>query len=154
MSTTLKRKANNAPMGGSDAKKPKADADITSFFGRPRTAPVPAASTVQTPATPLASMAAVAANAGTLATVSKFNKEKWAAGLTDEQRDLLRLEIDTLDASWLVHLKDDIVTREFLDLKRFLRREISAGKKIFPPQEDVYSWWVLLRVATTTESPL
>lgn len=63
------------------------------------------------------------------------------ATLTPEQKRLLQLEIDTLDESWLVHLKDEIVTKEFLDLKRFLEREYAAGKKIFPPKEDIYSWY-------------
>lgn len=62
------------------------------------------------------------------------------ASLTDEQRDLLKLEIDTLDESWLAQLKTEIVSKEFLDLKRFLNREAAAGKKIFPPREDIYSW--------------
>ncbi|KAH7155429.1 uracil-DNA glycosylase-like protein [Dactylonectria estremocensis] len=113
--STLKRKAASAANGG-DAKKPKANGSIASFFGA---APKPAA-----PATP----------------VVKFDKAKWVASLTEEQKDLLKLEIDTLDESWLAHLKDDVTTKEFLDLKRFLNRESSAGRKWFPPKEDVYSW--------------
>ena len=109
--STLKRKANTT--SGNEAKKPKANASIASFFGA-----VPKA------ATP----------------VSKFDKAKWVAGLTAEQKKLLKLEIDTLDDSWLQHLKDDITTKEFLDLKRFLDRETASGKKWFPPKEDVYSW--------------
>lgn len=54
----------------------------------------------------------------------------------------MKLEIDTLHESWLAQLKDDIVTKDFLDLKKFLKQEISSGKKIFPPMEDVYSWYV------------
>lgn len=61
--------------------------------------------------------------------------------MTDEQKELLKLEIDTLDPSWLAHLKDEIMSKEFLDLKRFLDREAGAGKKIFPPREDIYSWY-------------
>ncbi|KAH8734923.1 uracil-DNA glycosylase-like protein [Ilyonectria robusta] len=113
--STLKRKANSAA-NGADAKKPKANGNIASFFGA---APKPAAA-----ATP----------------VVKFDKAKWVAGLTDEQKNLLKLEIETLDVSWLAHLKDDITTKEFLDLKKFLERESSAGRKWFPPKEDVYSW--------------
>lgn len=63
--------------------------------------------------------------------------------LTDEQRELLQLEIDTLHESWLKELKEEIVSKEFLNLKRFLNAEREAGKKIFPPLEDVYSWFVL-----------
>lgn len=72
---------------------------------------------------------------------SKFDKEKWVASLNDEQKKLLKLEIDTLDPSWLAVLKDDIVTPGFLDLKRFLNREIESKQKIYPPMEDVYSWY-------------
>ena len=70
----------------------------------------------------------------------KFDKAKWASKLSAEQQKLLKLEIDTLDASWLSHLKEEVLSKEFLDLKRFLQREIDSGKKIFPPLEDVYSW--------------
>lgn len=71
---------------------------------------------------------------------AKFNKDAWVEKLTDEQKELLKLEIDTLHESWLSVLKDEVVTKEFLDLKRFLKRELDSGKKIFPPMEDVYSW--------------
>ncbi|KAJ6140431.1 hypothetical protein N7470_010436 [Penicillium chermesinum] len=67
---------------------------------------------------------------------SSFNKAKWVASLTPEQRDLLQLEIDTLDESWLAHLKDDVVSTDFLNLKRFLKKEKDSKAKIFPPEED------------------
>lgn len=70
----------------------------------------------------------------------KFDKAKWVAKLTKEQQQLLKLEIDTLGESWLAVLKDELVTPSFLDLKRFLSREHTAGRKIFPPPQDVYSW--------------
>lgn len=113
--STLKRKAEGLPEG--DAKKPKANGNIASFFA------------------PVAKTAAKSAAASTT-----FNKKKWVDSLTAEQKKLLALEIDTLDESWLAHLKDDIVTKEFLELKKFLDRETAAGKKWFPPKEDVYSW--------------
>lgn len=127
--STLKRKAGSQT--GADAKKPKQNASITSFFG-PKTTPTPAAAgaTSKAPAAPEPAP-------------TKFNKAKWVATLTEEQQKLLRLEIDTLHESWLAHLKDEITTKEFLDLKRFLDREMFAGKKIFPPMEDVYSWYVI-----------
>lgn len=71
----------------------------------------------------------------------KFDKEKWAKeNLTDEQRELLGLEIQSLDASWFEVLKDELKSKSFLDLKEFLMAEHKAGKTIFPPAEDVYSW--------------
>ncbi|KAF4969657.1 hypothetical protein FZEAL_10195 [Fusarium zealandicum] len=118
--STLKRKA-NAAAGGAEAKKAKANGNIASFFGA---APKPAG----------------AAPAAAPAPAVKFNKAKWLATLTPEQKELLQLEIDTLDESWLAHLKDDITTKEFLELKRFLSRETASRRKWFPPKEDVYSW--------------
>lgn len=71
----------------------------------------------------------------------KFDKEKWAKeNLTEEQRELLGLEVQTLDPSWFEVLKDELKSKSFLDLKRFLMAEHKAGKTIFPPAEDVYSW--------------
>ncbi|CAN8101480.1 unnamed protein product [Discula destructiva] len=125
--SSIKRKATTAA-GGSDLKKPRPNGSITSFFG------APAASTSSKAAS------ASGSNATQAASTSKFDKAAWVASLTDEQRDLLQLEIDTLDETWLAVLKAEIVTKEFLDLKRFLDREAGAGKKIFPPREDIYSW--------------
>lgn len=115
---SLKRKA--ADLAAADAKKPKANGSITSFFNAPKVAS--------------STSGAVPAPA------IKFDKEKWVAKLSDEQKELLKLEIDTLHESWLAHLKDDITTEKFLNLKRFLKKEKAAGKQIFPPLEDVYSW--------------
>lgn len=71
-----------------------------------------------------------------------FDKEAWIAKLTDEQKELLKLEIDTLDESWLAHLSDEITSKDFLNLKRFLKSEIESKQQIFPPMADVYSWYV------------
>jgi len=130
--SSQKRKAGT--QAGADAKKTKQNGSITSFFGAPKPAAAPAAGS---------SGSGSSSNATTSRPeppAVKFDKEKWAASLTQEQRDLLKLEIETLHESWLAHLKDEIVTNEFLDLKRFLDREVASGKKIFPPREDIYSW--------------
>lgn len=121
--STLKRKAAESA-AGSDLKKPKANGSITSFFGAPKPA---------TGAAPKSSSTAEAP-------APKFDKQKWVASLTAEQKELLQLEINTLDESWLAHLKDDIKAKDFLDLKRFLKAETASGQKWFPPAEDVYSW--------------
>ena len=121
MSNSLKRKA--ADLAAADAKKPKANANIASFFGAPK-------ATAKGPG-----------NAGTAqAPTIKFDKEKWVSKLTAEQKDLLKLEIQTLHESWLAHLKDEVLTEKFLNLKRFLKKEREDGKTIFPPLGDVYSW--------------
>ncbi|KAJ2902438.1 uracil-DNA glycosylase [Zalerion maritima] len=112
--SSLKRKAQTEPTN--TAKKAKAvGGSITSFFSSS-----PASSSF-------------------LSTTS-FNKAKWVASLTAEQKQLLQLEISSLHESWLAHLKDEITSPQFLDLKRFLERETRENKKWFPPKEDVYSW--------------
>ncbi|KAH7027429.1 uracil-DNA glycosylase [Microdochium trichocladiopsis] len=122
--STLKRK-NDAAAASGDAKKPKVNASITSFFGAPKT---------------VSSSTSKSGAAAVPEPTIKFDKEKWVTGLTPEQKKFLRLEIETLHPSWLALLKDEITTKEFLELKKFLERETMAGKKIFPPREDVYSW--------------
>jgi uracil-DNA glycosylase len=120
-----------------DAKKPKKNADLTSFFGPPKAKPAANNGASSTNGAPGA-----AAGADDPVPPVKFDKDKWAASLTEEQRNLLKLEIDTLDPSWLAQLKDEVTSREFLDLKRFLQKEIDSKQKIYPPLEDVYSWFV------------
>ena len=61
------------------------------------------------------------------------------AKLSSEQRELLKLEIDTLHKSWLAHLTDEILTPSFLELKRF-KRERENGETVFPAMENVYFW--------------
>ncbi|EWC46709.1 hypothetical protein DRE_03954 [Drechslerella stenobrocha 248] len=68
-----------------------------------------------------------------------FDKQKWAATLSAEKRELLKLEIDTMDASWLAVLKDAILEPSFLNLKRFLQPEFEANR-VYPVAKDVYSW--------------
>ncbi|RMZ80882.1 hypothetical protein DV737_g2739, partial [Chaetothyriales sp. CBS 132003] len=120
---SFKRKADTAVTSATkDPKKAKKDSSLTSFFGAPKPA------------------SAVGTTGSADPPAIKFDKEKWAASLTPEQKALLKLEIDTLHISWLAHLKDDLTSPSFLELKRFLQKEIGAGKKIFPPMEEVYSW--------------
>ncbi|KAF2400023.1 uracil-DNA glycosylase [Trichodelitschia bisporula] len=115
----VKRKATDV---ASDAAKKTKQSGITSFFGKSASGSASTSKASGTTASP------------------KFDKAVWAAKLTDEQRKLLQLEIDTLDETWLAHLKDEIVTPEFLNLKRFIDKEIASGKRVFPPLQDVYSW--------------
>jgi uracil-DNA glycosylase len=134
MSSSNKRKAGSQGAGG-DAKKPRQNATITSFFSAPK----PGGGSGSGSAKSGAQASSASASAPAL---SKFNKAEWVASLTPEQRTLLKLEIDTLDESWLAHLKQEVTSKEFLELKKFLDRETAAGKKWFPPKEDVYSWYV------------
>ncbi|KAK5691770.1 uracil DNA glycosylase [Elasticomyces elasticus] len=124
---SLKRKA--VDLAADASKKPKANGAITSFFGQPKTTPSTSSST-----NPASSPTAAETKP------SPFDKSAWLAKLNDEQRDLLKLEIDTLHDSWLAALKDEVTSPEFLTLKRFLKKELETGKKVFPPQEDIYGW--------------
>ncbi|RYO04051.1 hypothetical protein AA0119_g4322 [Alternaria tenuissima] len=115
---SLKRKAAAAATDAS--KKPKQNGSITAFFGAPK--PNPNAPAKQS------------------AAAAKFDKDAWVAKLTDEQKELLQLELDTLHESWLPHVKDVLLTPQFLELKRFLKKELNSGKTLSPPMQDVYSW--------------
>ncbi|KAE8348227.1 uracil-DNA glycosylase-like protein [Aspergillus coremiiformis] len=114
-----KRNANHLTASVVDTKKPK-NGSITSFFGPPKTR------IVEAKPSPTLS--------------SSFNKQKWVGSLTTEQRELLQLEIDTLDESWLAQLKEELVTPEFLALKSFLQAEKRSGARTFPPENEIYSW--------------
>ena len=118
---SLKRKAAEASIDAT--KKPKPNGSITAFFGAPKPSPNAKASS---------------------AAAAKFDRDAWVSKLTDEQKELLQLELDTLHESWLPHLKDVLVNPQFLELKRFLKKELSSGKTIFPPMKDVYSWYAPL----------
>lgn len=124
---SVKRKAEPLSGSASDLKKPKKDAALTSFFGAPKSSPTTSQSLTN-------------GNSEPASTPVKFDKEKFISTLTPEQKSLLKLELDTLDPSWLAHLRDEITSPSFLELKRFLASEIKSGKKIFPPLEEVYSW--------------
>lgn len=125
-SPNLKRAADHLAGPAVDSKKAKCNGSITSFFGAPKSkAPGPG---------PVKSPAGAAAS-------PVFNRQKWVATLSAEQKELLDLEINTMHESWLAHLKDEIVKPEFLALKRFLQKEKQSGTKIFPPEDDIYSWY-------------
>jgi uracil-DNA glycosylase len=136
---SLKRRA--ADLAASEAKKPKANGNIAAFFGAPKTASTTTTSKVVDADGTTKSITTVAAVPASSAT--KFDKEQWVSKLTAEQKDLLQLEIDTLDVTWMQHLKDELVSKSFLDLKRFLKQEHNSNKTIFPPAQDVYSWSVI-----------
>ncbi|EER26017.1 uracil DNA glycosylase [Coccidioides posadasii str. Silveira] len=125
LSNSLKRNASHLSTVSVNTKKSKSNGTITSFFGAP---------------TSKSTNDPVSGNTTSGPVTSKFCKEKWVASLTSEQRELLKLEIDTLEESWLAQLKEELLTKDFLNLKRFLRKEVASGAEIFPPLNDVYSW--------------
>ncbi|KAI0178567.1 uracil-DNA glycosylase [Hypoxylon sp. FL1284] len=136
--SSVKRKS-EGPLSSADGnKKPKVNASITSFFGAPKSSPTRAPASSRGPAS--SSGAPPSSPPAEPTPTTTWNKEKWVAGLTLEQKRHLQLEITTLDPTWLQHLRDDITSPEFIELKKFLESEVKAGKKVFPPREDVYSW--------------
>ncbi|KAF6009402.1 hypothetical protein HII13_003479 [Brettanomyces bruxellensis] len=70
----------------------------------------------------------------------KFDKQAWIKTLTPYQKQLLDLEINTMDDSWLAVMHEEMTKSYFLDLKKFLEGEWKSGKTIFPPKDDIYSW--------------
>lgn len=141
---SLKRKAADAALA--DAKKVKANGSITSFFGPPKVVAKTISTTkvvTKEDGETTEMVVETFLDEGVKSSRPKFDKKKWAEKLTPEQKELLGLEIETLDESWFAVLKDELLTKEFLDLKKFLVQEHIAKKQIFPPAEEVYSWYAL-----------
>ena len=68
-------------------------------------------------------------------------KNRYVNMLTEKQRALLKLEIDTMDPSWFVKLSTEFAQPYFIKLKEFLQEEAQVRKQtIFPPAKDIYSW--------------
>lgn len=164
--SAVKRKATE--LAAIEAKRPKANAAITSFFAAPKPATSPSGTTAANQLTDsliageeksLANTSSVNGN-GTGTTLSSspvapsspstpaaptslsapFDKQAWIDSLSSEHKTLLQLEIDTLDESWLAALRSDLTTPRFLSLKRFLAAEKQRGTTVFPPAADIYSW--------------
>lgn len=83
--------------------------------------------------------ATVTSSPKTVSKSSPFDKATWLDGLPAKQRDLLKLEIDTLHESWLSALHQELTKPYFIKLKEFIAKE-RASAQIFPPESDVYSW--------------
>ncbi|KAL9113970.1 MAG: hypothetical protein Q9227_002104 [Pyrenula ochraceoflavens] len=131
MATPLKRPADTPPSSDPSSSKKTKNSAITSFFSNPNPSSAKGSTTSKTSSSSSTSLSASG---------QKFNKQKWVESLTAEQRGLLNLEIETLDESWLAYLKDVLVTREFLGLKGFLKKEVESGKTVYPKAEEIYSW--------------
>jgi uracil-DNA glycosylase len=130
----------------SSNKKPRADGNIAAFFGAKTGASSSGGGGGGGGGSSGGTTSAFKGNASASAPAEppmfKFNKQQWLAKLSDEQRELLRLEIDTLHESWLGALADELVSASFLELKRFLRQEKERGVTVYPPEQDIYSWYV------------
>ncbi|KAI8583452.1 hypothetical protein K450DRAFT_223748 [Umbelopsis ramanniana AG] len=75
-----------------------------------------------------------------VAKAAPINKSDLEKDLTEEQKTLLKLELETLNPEWLRILKPELTKPSFLKLKSFLENEKKQGNKIFPPENDIYSW--------------
>ncbi|KAL1747122.1 uracil-DNA glycosylase-like protein [Schizophyllum fasciatum] len=76
-----------------------------------------------------------------------FSVSAFVDSLTDEQKQLLRLEIECMNKVWLKVLKDEIKKPYFIALKRFLWAEGVHGPddtptplKVYPAPCDIYAW--------------
>ncbi|KAG0347849.1 uracil DNA glycosylase [Podila humilis] len=58
----------------------------------------------------------------------------------EDQRDLLFLEQDSMEGSWLRALQAEFSKPYFLELKKFLKLEEANKQQVFPPKSDIYSW--------------
>lgn len=67
-----------------------------------------------------------------------FNKEEWIKSLPEDVKELLELEIDHLHITWLTFLHKELTKPYFINLKRFLKAQLS--KTVFPPKDRIYSW--------------
>ncbi|GMM53516.1 uracil-DNA glycosylase [Maudiozyma humilis] len=77
----------------------------------------------------------------TKVSLSSFKQTYAKEKLSPEQRELLALELDTLEDSWFEKLSAEFTKPYFLGIKSFLANEHNAKKAtVFPPKEDVYSW--------------
>ncbi|CCK68795.1 uracil-DNA glycosylase KNAG_0B03530 [Huiozyma naganishii CBS 8797] len=66
-------------------------------------------------------------------------KEEFSRSLDAKTRDLLNLELLTLEDSWFEQLKEEFTKPYFLQLKDFVKREQST-QTVFPTPGDIYSW--------------
>lgn len=66
-------------------------------------------------------------------------KEDFKQSLSGYLRTLLAMEIDTIETSWFVHLKNEFKKPYFVKLKQFVTKE-QQEHTVFPPAQDVYSW--------------
>ncbi|KAG0089993.1 hypothetical protein BGZ93_009559 [Podila epicladia] len=83
--------------------------------------------------------AAVVASSSMTAVVPKARPDILKL-VKEDMRELLQLEQDTVDATWLRVLQNEFAKPYFLELKKFLKQEELNKQQVFPPKEDIYSW--------------
>ncbi|CDS13047.1 hypothetical protein LRAMOSA05231 [Lichtheimia ramosa] len=60
--------------------------------------------------------------------------------MDDAMKELLDLELTTMQYDWFKALKPEFTKPYFIQLKKFLKAEKEAKKTIFPPAPQIYSW--------------
>ncbi|SAM09056.1 hypothetical protein [Absidia glauca] len=60
--------------------------------------------------------------------------------LDDETKNLLHLEMTTMQYDWLRVLQPELTKPYFIKLKKYLKRELLDKQVIYPPAKDIYSW--------------
>lgn len=76
-------------------------------------------------------------------------RDKLVSRLTDDDRALLRTELEFLNFSWLRHLFPELTKPYFRQLKKFLQQETNCGYQIFPPESQIYYWSQLCLLEST-----
>ncbi|KAK7454469.1 uracil DNA glycosylase [Stygiomarasmius scandens] len=75
-----------------------------------------------------------------------FSLKAFQDSLNEEQKNLLRLECQAMNRSWLKVLKDEIKKPYFIELKRFLLEEGVKGvddsdkPRVYPSPSNIYNW--------------
>ncbi|KAF9186020.1 hypothetical protein BGZ51_001357 [Haplosporangium sp. Z 767] len=80
------------------------------------------------------------ATTGQASTAVVKTKPDILKNLPDEKKELLQLEQDTMDATWLRALQAEFTKPYFIELKKFLKQEENNKQQVFPPKEEIYSW--------------
>ncbi|PKC01956.1 uracil-DNA glycosylase [Rhizophagus irregularis] len=73
-------------------------------------------------------------------TLSTINSETLFNKIGNENKELLSLEIKTMNSEWLKVLSGEMQKPYFIELKKYLQNEKANNKKIFPPEPEIYSW--------------
>ncbi len=60
--------------------------------------------------------------------------------LTEQEKELLELELTHLPPSWLPYVWMELRKPYLKSLKQFLQSEYDRGVKIFPPSQSIYMW--------------
>ncbi|KAF9162503.1 hypothetical protein DFQ26_003466 [Actinomortierella ambigua] len=151
MTPTLKRAGDNAQRADSSKKpatgsRPMAQSSLLAFVKKTPSA-TSATTNTKEDSTPAAPSTSTSTSTSTSITTTSTKvpptfqeKIDILKGLKPEQEELLRLEQNTMEATWLKALHSELTKPYFLELKKFLKAQNEAGKNIFPPKHEIYSW--------------